>query len=49
MVDQRTVFRDHGRDPVGSGASGDVCPIGAACRGVMVGWVVRKSIQLKWL
>lgn len=49
VVDQRAVLRDHGRDLVGSGASRDVCPIGAACRGVMVGWVVRKGIQLKWL
>lgn len=47
VVDQRAVLCDHSGDLVDSGASGDVCPLGAARRGVMVDWMVRKGVRLK--
>lgn len=46
LVDQRAVLRNHSRDIVDSGAGGDVYPVGAARRCVMVDWMVRRGIQL---
>lgn len=45
-MDQRPILRNHSRDIVDSGAGGDVYPVGAARRCVMVDWMVRRGIQL---
>ena len=46
MVDQRAIFRDHGRDIVDGGRGGDVYTMGAARRDLVVDWMVRRGITL---
>ena len=46
MVDQRAILRNHRRDIVDSRTGGDVYTMGAACRDLMVGWMVRRGIRL---
>lgn len=46
VVDQRAILRDYGRNIVDGGASGDVHRWGAACRRVVVDWMVRKDFRL---
>ena len=46
MVDQRAIFRNHGRDIVDGGTARDVYAMGPGRRDLMVDWMVRRCIRL---